>query len=112
MFCPTCDTLLAPSEEDDKLMEKCSMCGFKKENDKLVIKSTNYKEVVYESVEQNKYLKHDPTLARTTHKTCPNPKCICNIDKSVEHNFIMKQDAKNIKLTYICVHCNSEWKYT
>ena len=35
MFCPTCDTLLAPSEEDDKLMEKCSMCGFKKENDKI-----------------------------------------------------------------------------
>ena len=58
MFCPTCDTLLAPSEEDDKLMEKCSMCGFKQENDKLVIKTTNYKEVVYESVEQNKYLKH------------------------------------------------------
>ena len=41
MFCPTCDTLLAPSEEEDKLMEKCSMCGFKQENDKLVIKTTN-----------------------------------------------------------------------
>ena len=110
-FCPNCDTLLAPFEEDDKLMEKCGTCGFKHENDKLVVKTTNYKEVKVEAIDKNIFLKYDPTYPRTNHKDCPNPECPCNTDKKIEKEFIMVQDAKNIKLTYICIHCNSEWKY-
>jgi DNA-directed RNA polymerase subunit M/transcription elongation factor TFIIS len=110
-FCPTCNNLLSPYEDEDKLMNKCLTCGYTEENDQLIIKKTNYKEIVVESTEINVNLKHDSTLQRTIHKVCPNEVCISHKDKSI-NDFVMIQDAKNIKMTYICANCHTEWKYS
>ena len=110
-FCKECENKLFPFEEDDILWNKCMNCGFKEEYVGSIIEKKNYKILDTLSAEKNKYLIFDPTFPRTKFKECPNNECISHKDKNLQE-VIMVQDSVTIKMTYICVNCNAEWKYT
>ena len=110
-FCKECDGLLSPSELEDKLWNKCSDCGYKEEYTHTIIDKKNYKGKDNVSIENNKYIIHDNTIPRTTHKQCPNKSCISHKD-SLKQEAIFIQDPVKLTLTYICVNCNTEWKYS
>jgi DNA-directed RNA polymerase subunit M/transcription elongation factor TFIIS len=109
-FCKECDNILSPVEEDSKLLNKCSNCGFKEEYQELVIDRKNYKNKDSISLDSNKFLIYDPTIPRTIQKTCPNKDCI-SIKKPELQEAIFIQDPITIKLRFICVNCNTEWTY-
>jgi len=110
-FCKQCDNTLYPVEEDDKLWNKCLDCGFKEENSNTVIEKRNYKNKNTIAVDNNKFLIYDPTIPRTKQKQCPNKECI-SIKNPELQEAILIQDPITIKLKYICVNCNTEWKYS
>jgi hypothetical protein len=86
-------------------------CGFKEEYNDSTIDKKNYKNKNILSTDNNKFLIHDPTIPRTTHKQCPNKNCLSVEDPSIQEAVFI-QDPITIKLTYICVICNTEWKYS
>jgi len=110
-FCKECENKLFPIEEDDKLWNKCIDCGFKEEYNNSVIDKTNYKNKESISTDNNKFIIYDPTIPRTIHKICPNKGCISN-ENTALREAVFIQDPVTIKLTYICVCCNTEWKYS
>lgn len=110
-FCKQCDNSLYPVEEDDKLWNKCLDCGFKEENSQTVIEKRNYKNKNTIAVDNNKFLIYDPSIPRTKQKICPNKQCI-SIKEPQLQEAILIQDPITIKLKYICVNCNTEWKYS
>jgi len=110
-FCKECENKLFPVEEDNKLLNKCIDCGFSEEYTESVINKRNYKNKSSLSSDNNKYLIHDPTIPRTTQKVCPNKNCISLKDPSLQESIFI-QDPITIKLTFICVNCNTEWKYS
>lgn len=110
-FCKECENKLFPFEEDKKLWNKCVDCGFKEEYIEFIIDKKNYKNKDTISSYVNKYLIYDTTIPRTIHKTCPNKNCI-SIEKPELQEAVYIQDTVTIKLTYICVNCNTQWKYS
>jgi DNA-directed RNA polymerase subunit M/transcription elongation factor TFIIS len=110
-FCKECDNKLFPMEENNKLWNKCMDCGFKEEYNNLIINTKNYKNKDTINIENNKYIIYDPSLPRTIHKQCPNKNCI-SIKNPKLQEAIFIQDSVTIKLKYICVNCNTEWKYS
>jgi DNA-directed RNA polymerase subunit M/transcription elongation factor TFIIS len=110
-FCKECDNKLFPVEEDDKLWNKCIDCGFKEEYKESIIEKKNYKGKESVSIEYNKYVIYDNTLPRTTQRVCPNKNCI-SIKNPLLQEAVFIQDPVTIKLTYICMNCNTEWKYS
>jgi DNA-directed RNA polymerase subunit M/transcription elongation factor TFIIS len=111
-FCKQCDNKLFPIEEDSKLWNKCMDCNFKEEYSGSVIDKKNYKNKDTITSENNKFLIYDPTIPRTTQKICPNKNCITFKDPKVKQEAVFIQNPITIKLTYICVNCNTEWKYS
>jgi len=110
-FCKECDNKLFPIEEDNHLWNKCIDCGFKEEYNDSIIDKKNYKNKDTVSVDNNKFIIYDPTIPRTIHKTCPNKNCI-SLEKPELQEAVFIQNPVTIKLTYICVNCNTEWKYS
>jgi DNA-directed RNA polymerase subunit M/transcription elongation factor TFIIS len=110
-FCKECDSKLFPIEENDNLWNKCMECGFKEEYTNSIIEKKNYKGKEILVADNNKFLIYDPTIPRTIHKQCPNKNCI-SIEKPELQEAVFIQDPITIKLTYICVNCNTEWKYS
>jgi len=110
-FCKECDNKLFPVEEDEKIWNKCTDCGFKEEYNGSVIEKKNYKGKESVSIESNKYIIYDNTVPRTTQRVCPNKNCI-SIKNPKLQEAVFVQDPVTIKLTYICVNCNTEWKYS
>ncbi len=110
-FCKECENMLSPVEEDNKLWNKCQDCGFRDENHDSVIDQKDYKMKQTVVADNNKYIVNDNALARTTLKPCPNKACISH-DKPNLQEAVFIQDKQTVKLTFICVHCNTEWKYS
>ena len=111
-FCKECDNKLFPTEEENKLWNKCIDCGFKEEYNESVIDKKIYKNkdtITNDNI--NKFLINDPTIGHTIHKKCPNKDCI-SVEKPELQEAVFIQDPVTIKLTYICVNCNTEWKYS
>jgi len=110
-FCKECENKLFPFEEDNQLWNKCFECGFKEEYLETVIDKKLYKNKDNNVNDNNRYLIYDPSLPRTIHKQCPNKECPSVKDPSLQEAIFI-QDPVTIKLTYICVNCNTEWKYS
>lgn len=110
-FCKECENKLFPIEEDLKLWNKCLDCGFKEEYNETVIDRKIYKNNNSIEIETNKYLIYDPALPRTIHKTCPNQSCVSHKKPELQEAVFI-QDSITIKLTFICVNCNTEWSYS
>jgi DNA-directed RNA polymerase subunit M/transcription elongation factor TFIIS len=110
-FCKECDNKLFPTEEDDNLWNKCMECGFKEEYIQSIIEKKMYKGKENHVDDNNKFLIYDPTIPRTIHKQCPNKNCI-SIKNPELQEAVFIQDPVTVKLTYICVNCNTEWKYS
>ena len=109
-FCKECENKLYPVEEDNKLWNKCTDCDFKEEYSENIIDKKKYKNKDTLSVENNRYLIYDPALPRTIHKKCPNAQCP-SVKNPELQEVVFIQDPITIKLTYICVNCNTEWKF-
>lgn len=110
-FCKECDSKLFPIEENDNLWNKCMECGFKEEYTNSIIEKKNYKGKEILVADNNKFLIYDPTIPRTIHKVCPNKNCI-SVEKPKLQEAVFIQDPVTVKLTYICVNCITEWKYS
>jgi DNA-directed RNA polymerase subunit M/transcription elongation factor TFIIS len=111
-FCKECDSILYPSELEGKLWNKCSDCGYKEEYTETIIDKKNYKQdKEKDKTEISKYIIYDSTIPRTIHKDCPFKDCISHKDPS-KKEYIFIQDPITIKLTYICVNCNTKWNYS
>lgn len=111
LFCKECENKLYPNEEDNQLWNKCFDCGFKELHSGSVIEKKNFKNDQSIGIDNNKYLVYDSTLPRTKQKVCPNKNCPAIKDPSLQESVFI-QDPVSIKLTYICVNCNIEWKYS
>lgn len=109
-FCKECNNKLYPTEEEDKLLNVCMDCGFKEEYTNNVVETRVYKTSQITEMEKNKYLIHDPTLPYTVHKTCPNQNCPTKKNSS-QQEAVFITDKNTLKVTFICVSCNTEWKY-
>ena len=110
-FCKECENKLFPIEEDNKLWNKCIDCGFKEECINSIIDKKIYKNKGIIASDNIRFLIYDPTIPRTTQKICPNKSCI-SVQKPELQEAVFIQDPVTIKLTYICVNCNTEWKYS
>ena len=110
-FCKECDNKLFPIEDEDKLWNQCLNCGSKEEFLGSVIEKKNYKNNQSLSLDNNKHLIYDNALPRTVHKKCPNSSCISH-EKPELQEAVLLQDPITIRLTYICINCNTEWKYS
>jgi DNA-directed RNA polymerase subunit M/transcription elongation factor TFIIS len=110
-FCKECENIFCAVEEDNKLWNKCMDCGYKEECINSVIDKKNYKNKDTVATDNNRFLINDPCIPRTINKVCPNKNCI-SIQKPELQEAIFIQDPVTIKLTYICVNCNTEWKYS
>ena len=118
-FCKECENKLFAVEEEleengivqTKLVNKCLNCGSIEDYNESVISKKIYKNKSTISSENNKYLIYDPTIPRTKNKECPNKSCPSKNNKELQEAIFI-QDALTIKLTFICVLCNTEWKYS
>jgi len=108
-FCNECQNIFVPIEEDGRLWNKCIDCGFKEEYKNIVIEKKKYKDKESIIFNNNKYSIYDCSLPRTIHIVCPNKEC--NQINSNVPEAVIYQDSISLKLTYICIHCNTEWKY-
>tara|TARA_A100001015_G_scaffold187633_1_gene208981 strand:+ start:656 stop:994 length:339 start_codon:yes stop_codon:yes gene_type:complete len=111
LFCKECENKLYPNEEDNQLWNKCLDCGFKEKYSGSIIEKKNFKNNQSLSSDNNRYLIYDNTLPRTNQRACPNKQCISFKDPKLQEAVFI-QDPVSIKLTYICVNCNIEWKYS
>ena len=110
-FCKECENKLFPFEEDNQLWNRCNDCGFKEEYSNSVIDKKLYKNKDTIVHENNRFLIHDPSVPRTIHKQCPNKNCITVKNPELQEAIFI-QDPVTVKLTYVCVNCNTEWKYS
>lgn len=110
-FCDECENKLFPVEEDGQLWNKCVDCGFKAEYTESIIDKKIYKSKDNTVNDNNRYLIYDPSVPRTVHKQCPNKECPAVKNSSLQEAIFI-QDPITIRLTYICVNCNTEWKYS
>jgi DNA-directed RNA polymerase subunit M/transcription elongation factor TFIIS len=110
-FCKECENKLFPIEEDGSLWNKCVDCGFKEQYNESVIEKKFYKNREVLSSDNNKYLIYDCSIPRTTHKKCPNKEC-SSVKNPELQEAVFVQNPVTLKLTYVCVNCNTEWKYS
>jgi DNA-directed RNA polymerase subunit M/transcription elongation factor TFIIS len=110
-FCKECENKLFPVEEDNKLWNKCMDCGFKEEYTDIIIEKKNYKNTENQTSDNSRFIIFDSAIPRTIHKKCPNKDCPSVEEPSLQEAVFI-QDPVTIKLTYICVNCNTEWKYS
>lgn len=111
LFCSECDNKLYPSEEDNNLWNKCLDCGFREKYEQSVVEKKLFKSNNRQLSDNNMYLIYDNTLPRTKEKECPNKSCKSHNNPEIQE-VIFIQDPVSVKLTYICVNCNVEWKYS
>ena len=108
-FCKNCNNCLYPTEIDNKLWMICKICEYKEEATNTVIKKNVYKSSNIQTYGTNRYLIYDNTYQRTKKFPCPNTECPSAEDKNLQEA-IFYNDPKNLKITYICAACNTEWK--
>jgi len=109
-FCPECNSLLYFIEEENILYISCRTCGYKDQTDEKLIEKNIYKNVHHMNIENISYFRYDNTLSRTIHKKCPNEDCLSHKDTKLQEA-VFYNDPDSMKLVYICVVCNTEWKY-
>jgi DNA-directed RNA polymerase subunit M/transcription elongation factor TFIIS len=110
-FCKECNNKLYLIEDNEKLMNLCNDCGFKEEFTDSIIEKRVYKTSQVTDTEKNKYLIYDNTLPHTIHKICPNQECPVKKDDPNLQEAVFITDKVTLKITFICKHCNTEWKY-
>lgn len=109
-FCPNCQSGLFPTEIEEELYLVCRICEHKEKNTKTVVKRKVYRANDVQDYGSNRYLRYDPTYPHTRRVKCPNDECPSVTDKDVPSDAIYFNDARNLKVIYICTVCNTEWK--
>ncbi len=110
-FCQNCNNTLYPieNEEHNKLELVCKICEFKTDAKNTIVKKNTYKKTNTNYQSSNRFLIYENTYPRTKKLTCPNTDCPSIKDKKLQEA-IYFNDPKNLKITYICCACNTEWK--
>ncbi len=115
-FCPECNFLLyyhidTLNENDTTktLLNFCNNCGYKEKSKDTCVYSFDHKNT-NKPAKTNKYIIHDNTYPRTIHHKCPNKDCKSNKDEKLREA-LFSSSSKNLKITYICMVCKTEWKY-
>ena len=108
-FCKNCNNCLYPTEMDNELWLICKTCEYKEEPTNTVIKKNVYKRSNTLHYGTNRYLIYDKSYPRTKQMPCPNTECPSATDSTLQEA-IYYNDSQNLKITYICVACNTEWK--
>ena len=108
-FCQGCNNLLYPTEIENELWMVCKHCEYKKPPKTTIIKKNVYKNnnIIHHGT--NQYLIFENGYQRTKKLPCPNSECPSSKDNSLQEA-VMYNDPKNLKITYICCACNTEWK--
>ena len=109
LFCPKCSNLFYHKEISKKLFLNCKNCGYQEETSDSLVSTKIYKSDLYEEIFNKEYLKYDVSYPRTTRKRCPNKECESRKDKK-KQEAIFFPDKETMKLTYICICCDMEWK--
>ena len=108
-FCDNCENLLYIYLDDDKsLIYKCKNCNFKKDGDNNIYcvyrnDLQNKKKINNINVKMNDFVKFDPTLPSIN-----NGNIVCKECSNTDILYVIN-DVENIKYTYICKKCNSQW---
>jgi DNA-directed RNA polymerase subunit M/transcription elongation factor TFIIS len=110
-FCPECDSMLYHIESNGELIEKCKECDYSSPCYDRIIETNVYKNTTLQSADSKRYIRYDPALPRTIHKECPNEDCPSRNNKLLQEA-VFYPDRLTMKLIYICVICNTEWKYS
>lgn len=117
-FCEVCNNLtgLYLRDEDQELIHHCKNCTTSticNTDERCIYKIDMKKTDRSLSLNQNKYITHDPTLPtiignpniKCTNMECPS--VVNELDSSVSY---IKYDIENMKYLYICTHCGQKWK--
>jgi len=107
-FCDNCENLLYIYLDDKQLIYKCKHCNFSKSgNDSTycVYRNDlqNKEKISLMNVVMNEFVPNDPTLPSIT-----NDKIVCKECSNNDIIYIMN-DTEDMKYTYICKKCNSQW---
>lgn len=108
-FCQGCSNILYPTEIENELWLICKFCEYKEKPKNTIIKKNIYKNNNATHYGTNRYLINESGLQRTKKLSCPNSQCPSVKDSSLQEA-VMFNDPKNLKITYICCACNTEWK--
>jgi len=122
-FCPTDGMKLrmSPSEKADstEVLLKCIACGYQEsmkpttEAESLILKtvfnSGSSATGASSGVGINDYTMIDPTLLHVKTLQCPNESCSSRADPSKQDVIYIKTDPTNMKYTYICTNCKTQW---
>jgi DNA-directed RNA polymerase subunit M/transcription elongation factor TFIIS len=110
-FCQGCNNVLYPTEIENELWLICKFCEYKEKPKTTVIKKNLYKNKNTSNYGSNQYLIYEYSYQRTKQLECPNKDCPSLKDKSLQEA-VMYNDQQNLKMTYICCSCNTEWTKT
>jgi DNA-directed RNA polymerase subunit M/transcription elongation factor TFIIS len=111
-FCAVCDNMLyVDLDADGGLLHVCKSCANVVRADREVVLDTNYVDD-YTRYKQymTPYLKHDPTLPRSTTIPCANGDRCTRPAGAPSEVLYVKYDAVNLRFLYNCVHCDAFWK--
>ena len=107
-FCDNCENLLYIYLENEKLIYKCKNCNFSKygnESTYCVYRNDlqNKEKINLMNVNMNEFVQYDPTLPSIT-----NGSIVCK-ECSNENIIYIMNNVDEMKYTYICKNCNSQW---
>ena len=108
-FCKNCNNGLYPTEIDNDLWLICKICEYKEKNSSSIVKKNVYKRSNIIDYGKHKYIIYDNAYPKTKTHPCPNTECPSIKDKSLQEATYFN-DPKNLKITFICSACNTEWK--
>ena len=121
-FCPKCNNcfiLSVPDSSTDPVRDVCRACGFsqpfipKNTGEALLLETTfrsgSSANGAASGVIVTDYTLLDPTIPHVNTLRCPNGGCISNTDESKRDVAYMATDPVNLKFTYICANCKTQW---
>lgn len=111
-FCPVCRYYMPLKQNEDKLMNICTICGHKEENNGGLVMSENLQEKSSEGYKllDNEFLLLDPTLPHVDTLKCPNGECPANKGAKKSDVIYIKYDAEKLKFLYVCTNCETRWR--
>ena len=91
---------------------KCRTCPYTEDLTQAnpIVYEHVLKKDVSDTLVQNVYLKHDPTLEHLTSVVCPNADCPTHSAKIPNDVVPIEIDATHLLWLYQCVVCDHTWK--
>lgn len=113
-FCKKCDNMYYMQKNSHgKLIHYCKNCCYE---DDVILKTNNLKVYTHlidnddSNIRINEYTRYDPTLPHLSTIKCPKVDCVSNKGIVESDVIYIRVDDKNMKYSYLCYHCNFNWK--